>query len=86
MCSVSSRDVPFPPFWTQLQPLHKFSARVLGAFELPGALALYAAACLTYRANSVHRLAAVRFIVPFWIHRAFAFVLTAFEAPSVSEG
>ena len=36
----SSRDVQFPPFWTQRQPLHKFSARVLGALEVRGALAL----------------------------------------------
>jgi hypothetical protein len=33
----------------------------------------------------IRSIAAVRFIVPFWIHRR-AFVLTAFEACSVSEG
>ena len=26
--------VQFPPFWTQRQPWHKFSARVLGALEV----------------------------------------------------
>ena len=36
----SSRDVQFPPFWTQRQPLHTLSARVLGALEVRGALAL----------------------------------------------
>ncbi len=36
----SSRDVQFPPFRTRRQPLHKLSARVLGALEVRGALAL----------------------------------------------
>jgi hypothetical protein len=37
---LRARDVQFPPFWTQRQRLHKFSVRVLGAFEASGALAL----------------------------------------------